>query len=248
MRPERQEALLRAFEQAVAANDTAAALTADDRFHAVPVTAADHPVLSRIVEQLHPQIHRILHWKFSTLLGGRNTIEHHDELVDVCADCDARAAAELFGHHWSEPGGHINELFDTTQSAQTAVGSETGLGRRPGPCNPRQGSAVSFTGTRCPRSRRQPRITYPSPGGGQWGSREDSLCEEACGMAARRDDADGCSARFRRHGGAPAGGLQSARERVHVTREVVEPLLRRSDLLSQLLRIGYARDPRGQET
>ena len=105
----------RDFERAVAANDITAALAADDRFHAVPITAADNPVLSRIVEQLHPQIHRILYRKFSTLLGGRNTIEHHNELVGVCATGDARAAAELSGQHWSELGGHINQLFDTNQ-------------------------------------------------------------------------------------------------------------------------------------
>ena len=112
----------RDFERAVAANDTAAALAADDRFHAVPIGAADNPVLSRIVEQLHPQIHRILHRKFSTLLGGRNTIEHHDQLVQVCATRDARSAAELSGRHWSELGGHINELFDTNQFAEAGTG------------------------------------------------------------------------------------------------------------------------------
>ena len=111
----------RDFERAVAANDIAAALAADDRFHAVPITAADNPVLSRIVEQLHPQIHRILYRKFSTLLGGRNTIEHHDQLVAVCAGGDAHAAAELSGRHWSELGGHINELFDTNQFAEPAT-------------------------------------------------------------------------------------------------------------------------------
>ncbi|MFE7836939.1 FCD domain-containing protein [Streptomyces sp. NPDC057474] len=74
------------------------------------------------MEQLHPQIHRILYRKFSTLLGGRNTIEHHDQLIDVCADGDTRAAAELSGHHWSELGGHINQLFDTNQFAEAATG------------------------------------------------------------------------------------------------------------------------------
>jgi hypothetical protein len=66
-------------------------------------------------------------------------------------------------------------------------------------------------------------------------------------MAARRDDAEGFPNRSRRPGEAPIGSLQSAAERVHVRQEVVEPLLRRADLLSQLLRIGYARGPQGQE-
>ncbi|MEV7886825.1 FCD domain-containing protein [Streptomyces sp. NPDC002817] len=82
----------------------------------------DSPVLSRIVERLHPQIHRFRYRKFSTVLGGRNTIEHHDELITVCAGGDARAAAELSGRHWSELGGHINELVDTNQFAEVAAG------------------------------------------------------------------------------------------------------------------------------
>ncbi|MFF4020126.1 GntR family transcriptional regulator [Streptomyces sp. NPDC001843] len=118
----RERSSFRDFEEAVAANDTTAALAADDRFHAVPITAADNPVLSRIIEQLHPQIHRILYRKFSTLLGGRNTIEHHDQLIAVCAGGDARAAAELSGRHWSELGGHINDLFDSNQFAEAATG------------------------------------------------------------------------------------------------------------------------------
>ncbi|GGY06437.1 FCD domain-containing protein [Streptomyces djakartensis] len=98
-----------------------AGIAADDRFHAVPIAAADNPVLSRIVEQLHPQIHRILYRTFSTLLGGRNTIEHHDQLVDVCAGGDALAAAELSAQHWSELGGHIKQLFDTNQFTEDAL-------------------------------------------------------------------------------------------------------------------------------
>ncbi|MFD7408521.1 FCD domain-containing protein [Streptomyces sp. NPDC059866] len=102
--------------------DTTAALAADDRFHAAPIAAADNPVLSRMVDQLHPQIHRILYRNFSTLLGGRNTVEHHDRLIDVCAGGDARTAAELSGRHWSELGDHINQLFGTNQFAEAATG------------------------------------------------------------------------------------------------------------------------------
>ncbi|WSQ12869.1 hypothetical protein OG604_36705 [Streptomyces sp. NBC_01231] len=57
-------------------------------------------------------------------------------------------------------------------------------------------------------------------------------------MAARRDDSDGVPARSPAHGEDPIGSLQPAAERVHLTQEVVEPLLRRADLLAQLLRIG----------
>ena len=105
----------RDFEHAVAADDPVAALEADDRFHAVPLATADNPVLDRVVEQLHPQIHRILYRKFSTLLGGRNTVEHHERLVALCARADARAAADLSSRHWSELGGHIGRLFETNE-------------------------------------------------------------------------------------------------------------------------------------
>ncbi|MFI1358076.1 hypothetical protein ACH4TV_31500 [Streptomyces sp. NPDC020898] len=67
-------------------------------------------------------------------------------------------------------------------------------------------------------------------------------------MAARRDDSDGFPARSRRHGEAAIESLQTAGQRVHVRQEVVEPLLRRADLLSQLLWVGYARDQQERET
>jgi len=108
----------RDFSVAVAAEDPDTALDADDRFHAVPLAAAGNPVLSRLVEQLHPQIHRILYRKFSTLLGGRDTIEHHERLLALCARADARAAADLSARHWSELGGHITRLFETNELSE----------------------------------------------------------------------------------------------------------------------------------
>jgi DNA-binding GntR family transcriptional regulator len=112
---ERMRQANRDFERAVADEDTDAALEADDRFHAVPLAVADNPVLRRVIEQLHPQIHRILYRKFTTLLGGRNTVEHHERLLALCARANARAAADLSARHWSELGGHINRLFDTDE-------------------------------------------------------------------------------------------------------------------------------------
>lgn len=105
----------RDFELAVEADDTDAALLADDHFHGVPLRVADNPTLIRIIEQLHPQIHRILYRKFSTLMGGRNTIEHHDAFVALCAAGDTDAASALSGQHWERLGGHITELFATNQ-------------------------------------------------------------------------------------------------------------------------------------
>jgi DNA-binding GntR family transcriptional regulator len=108
------------FERAVATDDIPGALAADDRFHAVVVDAADNAVLSRMVDQLHPHIHRILYRKFPTLLGGRNTIDHHNQLIEICATGNAAAAAMLSTQHWSALGGHINKLFDTKQLSESA--------------------------------------------------------------------------------------------------------------------------------
>ncbi len=106
------------FARAVLAEDPDAALEADDRFHAVPLAAADNPVLSRVVEQLHPQIHRILYRKFSTLLGGRDTVDHHDRLLALCVRGEARAAADLSARQWAQLGGHISRLFELNELSE----------------------------------------------------------------------------------------------------------------------------------
>ncbi|MBT2519436.1 GntR family transcriptional regulator [Arthrobacter sp. ISL-28] len=99
------------FEAAVARNDVQAALEADERFHSVPVTAAQNPLIARVMDQLHPQIHRILYRKFSTLYGAQNTGGHHRELIEILASGDAEEAAKRSGAHWNELGGLIDQLF-----------------------------------------------------------------------------------------------------------------------------------------
>lgn len=101
------------FTSAVERSDVAQALYADDRFHAVLVEASSNPVLARLIDQLHPTIDRILYRKFSTLLGGRETIDHHNLLIKLCGDGDAKAAAALSATHWSRLGGLIDRLFDS---------------------------------------------------------------------------------------------------------------------------------------
>ncbi|MER6760949.1 MULTISPECIES: GntR family transcriptional regulator [Amycolatopsis] len=88
------------------------ALAADDDFHGVPIRAAANPVLARQIERLHPQLHRILYRKFSTLLGHRDTVGHHMALMEFCAQGDAEAAAKLSAEHWAHLGGLIEELFE----------------------------------------------------------------------------------------------------------------------------------------
>lgn len=101
----------RQFGIAVRQKDITRALAADDAFHGVLVEAAGNPVLTKVLGQLHPQIHRILYRKFSTLLGGRDTIDHHAALIELCARGDVAAAATLSADHWSKLAGLIDGLF-----------------------------------------------------------------------------------------------------------------------------------------
>jgi len=99
------------FADAVKRNDAPAALDADDRFHNVLVTVADNPVLGHIMDQLHPQLHRVLYRKFVTLYGGGNTIRHHRNLIQILASGDIDAAAKRSTEHWLRLGDHIDDLF-----------------------------------------------------------------------------------------------------------------------------------------
>ncbi|SKB71532.1 transcriptional regulator, GntR family [Arthrobacter sp. 31Cvi3.1E] len=105
----------RNFAAAVQRQDVSKALGADDAFHQVIITAAGNPVISRVIEQLHPQLHRILYRKFSGLLGGEDTINHHEELIQICEKRDAKAAAEMSGAHWSHLTELISGLFDSKE-------------------------------------------------------------------------------------------------------------------------------------
>ena len=106
----------RDFAKAVGQLSVAKALDADDAFHGVLLELADNPLLSRLVNQLHPQIHRILYRKFSTLMGGRDTIEHHDRLVELCAAGEVDKAVQVSADHWQHLGGLIGAVFDEDAS------------------------------------------------------------------------------------------------------------------------------------
>lgn len=121
---ERMRRANRDFAKAVGQLAVAKALDADDAFHGVFVELADNPLLTRLINQIHPQIHRILYRKFSTLLGGRDTVDHHDRLVQLCAAGDVDTAVKLSADHWQHLGGLIGALFD--EDSSLAVEAESG--------------------------------------------------------------------------------------------------------------------------
>ncbi|MFI9504758.1 GntR family transcriptional regulator [Nocardia sp. NPDC052566] len=108
------------FADAVRKEDITAALKADDRLHGVIVDAAANPLLKRLIHQVHPQIHRIYYRKFSSLLGGQDTIDHHDTLIELCAAGNSEDAAKLSARHQRYLGGLIGELFDADEFGTTA--------------------------------------------------------------------------------------------------------------------------------
>lgn len=74
-------------------------------------------MLKRLIHQVHPQIHRIYYRKFSSLLGQQDSIDHHNELIELCAARDGAAAAKLSAQHHRHLGGLIGELFDADEFA-----------------------------------------------------------------------------------------------------------------------------------
>jgi DNA-binding GntR family transcriptional regulator len=89
----------RRFAAALKAGDIAEALRADDDLHAVPVTVAANRAAVTVLDQFTPVVRRAERLRFSTL-GGRASIARHNELIRLCADGDAEAAAAVAFDTW----------------------------------------------------------------------------------------------------------------------------------------------------
>jgi DNA-binding GntR family transcriptional regulator len=82
------------FAAAVAAQDTDAALSADDDLHAVPVARCGNGAIAATIERLTPAIRRLERQRFDTA-GGRLSVDLHDLLIDAleAGDIDAALAS-----------------------------------------------------------------------------------------------------------------------------------------------------------
>ncbi len=89
----------RRFRTAVKKGDLDAALLADDDLHAVPVAAAANRAVVSVLDQYTPVLRRAERLRFSTL-GGRASIERHEELIRLCADGSAQEAAVVAFDTW----------------------------------------------------------------------------------------------------------------------------------------------------
>ena len=96
------------FATAMKSGDAEAALAADDDFHAVPVRAAGNTAIETVLDQFSPVVRRLERLRFATL-PGRASVALHTRLIDLCAEGDTEAAADVSHETWQS----LQPLLDT---------------------------------------------------------------------------------------------------------------------------------------
>jgi DNA-binding GntR family transcriptional regulator len=106
------------FRAAMDAQDAEAALTADDEFHAVAVTASANPVIASVLEQVTAVLRRLERLRFSSL-DGRGSIALHEKIISHCANGDAEAAGLAARENWETllPLVDVSQAVDPDQQA-----------------------------------------------------------------------------------------------------------------------------------
>lgn len=87
------------FGAALAAEDAAAAVAADDEFHDVLVTASGNDALVAVLDRYGPVLRRAEALRFLSL-DRFASLERHERLIAVCAGRDAEAASALVFETW----------------------------------------------------------------------------------------------------------------------------------------------------
>lgn len=91
----------RRFAEALEARNVAAALEADDEFHAVPVDALGNRALSAVLDQFGPVVRRAERVRFDSE-EGQASFARHEKLIELCAAGDAKAAADVAFATWHD--------------------------------------------------------------------------------------------------------------------------------------------------
>lgn len=86
------------FAAALAANDLAAALEADDELHMIPVAALGNRALEAVLEQFGPLVRRAERHRFTG--DGRASVARHEQLIELLAAGDARGAESVSFDIW----------------------------------------------------------------------------------------------------------------------------------------------------
>lgn len=93
----------RDFADALDRSDADAALSADDRFHAVAVAACGNALVQELLDQVTPKLRRVERLRFSSL-AGRSSVAQHDRIVDLAAAGDVDGAAAAARENWQTLG------------------------------------------------------------------------------------------------------------------------------------------------
>ncbi|MEW2357530.1 GntR family transcriptional regulator [Spirillospora sp. NPDC029432] len=96
------------FADALRAGDADAAITADDEFHGVLVTAAANAALRDVLAQFTPMLRRLERLRFSSLIG-RESVAQHERIIALCEAGDVEAAAAAIRANWET----LTPLIDT---------------------------------------------------------------------------------------------------------------------------------------
>ena len=87
------------FANALHRKDVAAALAADDAFHAVAVDVCANHAVRSVLDQFTPVLRRVERLRFGSL-SGRDSIAQHARIIALCAEGDAAGAAAVARANW----------------------------------------------------------------------------------------------------------------------------------------------------
>ncbi len=88
----------RRFASAVKSGDVAAALSADEELHRVPVAVLGNQALEAVLEQFDPVVRRAERMRFS--VDGGTSVAQHEQLIDLIEAGDADGAASVAFDIW----------------------------------------------------------------------------------------------------------------------------------------------------
>jgi DNA-binding GntR family transcriptional regulator len=99
------------FARALNDVDVDAALTADDDFHAVLLTASANTELTRTLDRLMPRLRRLERLRFGSL-AGRASVRQHDGILAAAGQHDTSTTAERVRENWLSLGTLIDRSFE----------------------------------------------------------------------------------------------------------------------------------------
>lgn len=115
-----------AFADAQRRGDVDAALAADAEFHAVAVERCGNAALSAILATYEPVLERAERLRFASH-EGRNSVERHADLIDLCAQGDADPAGRCAAAIWQTlaPAVPSRDSADAPTAADTPTPGDT---------------------------------------------------------------------------------------------------------------------------